>query len=330
LARGTTLAEVETPNQERPAGATETESEVRGKILEFAWWLKKRGCSETTIIVWVSTLKSLIALGANLSDPESVKETIANAKCLQHKVGKPWSESRKQAAATTYTAFLRMQGKTWESPSYEAARKLPFIPTEQELDSLIAGCGKRTATFLQLLKETGMRCGEAVRMKWIDVDFERSIITLNSPEKHGNPRMFKVSTKLLSMLSALPKVNEKVFPVERPTHVRTTFYASRKRLALKLQNPRLMRIGFHTFRHWKATMLYHQTKDIVYVKEFLGHRKLDTTLLYIQVEKALFEETSDEFTVRITQKPEEIKELLEVGFQYVCEKDGLMFFRKRK
>ena len=27
---------------------------------------------------------------------------------------------------------------------------------------------------------------------------------------------------------------------------------------------------------------------------------------------------------------EEIKKLLEVGFEYVCEKDGLMFFRKRK
>jgi integrase len=91
-----------------------------------------------------------------------------------------------------------------------------------------------------------------------------------------------------------------------------------------------MRISFHTFRHWKATTLYHQTKDILYVKEFLGHRKLDTTLLYIQVEKALFKETSDEFTVRIAQKPEEIKQLFEVGFEYVCKKEGLMFFRKRR
>jgi hypothetical protein len=26
----------------------------------------------------------------------------------------------------------------------------------------------------------------------------------------------------------------------------------------------------------------------------------------------------------------EIKSLLEVGFEYICEKDGLMFLRKRK
>jgi len=35
-------------------------------------------------------------------------------------------------------------------------------------------------------------------------------------------------------------------------------------------------------------MLYHETRDTIVVKEFLGHKTLDTTLLYIQVEKALF------------------------------------------
>ena len=28
--------------------------------------------------------------------------------------------------------------------------------------------------------------------------------------------------------------------------------------------------------------------------------------------------------------PEEIKSMLEVGFEYMCEKEGLLFFRKRK
>jgi hypothetical protein len=39
---------------------------------------------------------------------------------------------------------------------------------------------------------------------------------------------------------------------------------------------------------------------------------------------------NDEFTVKVVSNPEEIKALLEVGFEYVCEKDGLLFFRKRK
>jgi len=77
--------------------------------------------------------------------------------------------------------------------------------------------------------------------------------------------------------------------------------------------------------------LYHQTKDILYVKEFLGHRRLDSTLIYINIEKALFYKGKpEEFHVKIAQTPEEIKGLLEVGFEYVCEKDDLLFFRKRK
>ena len=59
-------------------------------------------------------------------------------------------------------------------------------------------------------------------------------------------------------------------------------------------------------------------------------KKIGNTLLYIQLEKALFNETTDEFTVRIAEKPGDIKALLEVGFEYICQKDDLMFFRKRK
>ena len=77
-------------------------------------------------------------------------------------------------------------------------------------------------------------------------------------------------------------------------------------------------------------MLYHQTKDILYVKEYLGHNKIDTTLLYIQLAETIFKNLSDDFTVKIASSKDEIKGLLEVGFEYVCEKDELIYFRKRK
>jgi hypothetical protein len=60
------------------------------------------------------------------------------------------------------------------------------------------------------------------------------------------------------------------------------------------------------------------------------HRKVDTTLLYIQLAEVIFKQTTDEFTVRVANKPDEIKALLEVGFEFVCDKDELLYFRKRK
>jgi len=38
-------------------------------------------------------------------------------------------------------------------------------------------------------------------------------------------------------------------------------------MSFKLKNPRLQRITFHTFRHFKATVEYDKPKDILHVME---------------------------------------------------------------
>ena len=309
---------------EKAAGATTTakptSAEIKGKIVEFAWWLKKQGYRESTIFVAQNNLTILYRRGANLLNAESVKETIAVQK---------WSEAYKLNMVSVYTLFLKMQGLTWQVPIYKPVEKIPFIPTEKEIDNLISGCGRKTSAYLLLLKETAMRSGEADNLKWIDLDFERGTVRI-TPEKHSKPRILRISTKCVAMLNNLPKTSEKVFGNLAINTKRSNLQHSRKTLAKKLNNPRLLEIHFHTLRHWKATMLYHQTKDILYVKEFLGHRKIESTLKYVQLEQALFDKDADSFTCRVAKTPEIIKELIEAGFDYVTEKDGLIYFRKRK
>jgi len=77
-------------------------------------------------------------------------------------------------------------------------------------------------------------------------------------------------------------------------------------------------------------MEYHKTKDILHVMRLLGHRKIDNTMIYINLENALFQAIDEEYQVKVAETSEEIKGLLEVGFEYVCEKDGLVYFKKRK
>jgi len=313
------LVEVASRTEKRAAGATS--AEVKGKIIDYTWWMKKQGYAKTTIRVNSNVLKVLSEKGADIFNSDSVKEAIANQN---------WSEARRHTAIASYTLFLKMLGRRWEPPLCRVTRKLPFIPKEAEIDALIAGCGKKTATLLQLIKETAMRSGEANSLLWINLDIERRTITLNQPEKRGNPRIFKASNKLIAMLNTLPKTSQRIFGDSTTSSKKSTFFQTRRTLARKLQNPRLLRISFHTLRHWKATMLYHQTKDILYVKQFLGHKKIETTLLYIQLVSALFNESVDEFHVRVASKPDEIKRLLEAGFEFVCEKADLLYFRKRK
>ena len=73
-------------------------------------------------------------------------------------------------------------GLIWEKPRYRREESLPWIPTEKEVDQLIAGVSKRYAVFLQLIKETGMRAGEAFNLKWDQIDFETETVRV-TPEK---------------------------------------------------------------------------------------------------------------------------------------------------
>jgi len=315
-----TLATVESRNEKRAAGAAEkpTEAELQGKIVEFLWWMKKQGYKETTIRGKGSRLRRLVKLGANLFEPESIKEILAT---------QSWSDSGKETTAYAYDLFAKWMGIKWDRPKYKALRKLPFIPHEREIDDLIAGCNKHIAAFLQIIKETGARSGEVFNLKWIDIDIEGKILTV-TPEKGSSPRVFKISNKLVSMLNSLPREGERVFSAYKTLRsISCTFERNRKRLAYKLGNPRILKISFHTLRHWKATIEYHKTKDILYVMQMLGHRNIKNTLIYTQL---ISSENDDEYICKVAKTVEQAAELIEAGFEYVCEIDGVKLFRKRK
>jgi hypothetical protein len=61
-----------------------------------------------------------------------------------------------------------------------------------------------------------------------------------------------------------------------------------------------------------------------------GHKNIQNTLVYITIENVLFTEANYEFHVRTAKTVEEACKLVEVGFEYVTEIDGVKIFRKRK
>jgi len=79
-------------------------------------------------------------------------------------------------------------------------------------------------------------------------------------------------------------------------------------------------------------MEYHCARDILYVKKILGHKNIQNTLIYTDLESAIFRTTNDEFNVRVANNVEEACRLIEVGFEYVTGEydDGGKIFRKRK
>ena len=272
--------------------------------------------TEATISRRIRFLKTMMNKGANLADPESLKEMIARQQ--------NWQVKTKDIAVETYSLFLKMQGLTWNPPKFKSVKKLPFIPTEQEINSLIAGSNRKTATFLQLLKETGMRCGEAFMLKWTDFNFENRTVDI-TPEKGSEPRQLPISNQLIAMLNSLPRDHEQPYKCSE-RHFARAFRLQRSRIAFNLKNDRLKKIHFHTLRHWKATTEYAKTKDILHVMKILGHKNIQNTLLYTQ----LITFKNDEFHSATAKTVEDAQKLVEAGFEYVCDFGEVKLFRKRK
>ena len=296
-----------------------SQQDIKGKILAYMWHLQKQGRCDGTIQGYRQKLTQLMREGVNLGDPESVKAYLA----LKNQL-----ENSKFYTMAVYDGFLKFQGLSWQKPNYRPTRRLPFLPTEDEINSLIACTGKTISPLLLLLKETGMRLGEALSLQWTDIDSERNAIILNTPEKHGEPRIFKVSTTLLGKLGQLAKRNNMIFANHHRQSVSQNFRLQRKRIVAKLGNPRLEKIHFHTLRHWKATMEYAKTRDILHVMQVLGHRNIKNTLIYTQLVKL---EKEDSYYSAAAKTATEAKDLVESGFEYVCTTpEMVMVFRKRK
>jgi integrase len=278
-----------------------------GEILRFGLWMEKEGYRTATTRCAVEALRSL-SRRVDLFDTDAVKTHLAKAKV---------SEGRKERVSNDLTRFYRFKGIPFEKPRYRKIEKLPFIPLESEVEQLISAMGQKTGTFLQLLRETGIRCGEAWNLRWVDLDSERGTVNV-APEKNSKPRQLKISSRLNAMLNRLPKKPVYLFreanqdPITSLHGARRNFERQRKRLAVKLQNPRLMQIHFHSLRHFKATPEYHKTKDILYVMQLLGHKNIQNTLVYTH----LVNWESDEIVCKVAKTVNEAQALIESGFDY--------------
>jgi len=305
--------------------ATETRAtgdiSKKNQLFNFAWYLKKQGLQEPTIKTYVKLLRILSKRDAELSDPENVKGKIAN---------QTWVNKRKQNAVNAYTHYLSMIGGQWNPPYYQEQEKPIFIPKESEIDALISGTGLKTSLFLQCLKETGARAGEIQSLKWCDIDFESNVIRI-TPEKGSKARTIKVSNRLLQRLGLVKTVNR----VENPELIFGQHYNSilrvycyqRKNIARKLGNERLQKIKFHTLRHWHATKLYHETKDILFVQRRLGHKSITNTMKYVHLAETYFGEEEEEYIVKVAENLEQALPLIEAGYVEASDFNGVKIFK---
>jgi integrase len=256
----------------------------------------------------------------NLWDSEEVERYI---------LGTVMTNGHRNNLQYAYMDWAKSQGFDYKPRRFKREEKLPYVPTEAELDMLISGCGGRVRVFLQLLKESAFRPVEVFSLTPHDLDLPQRMCTLNKPAKNSRPRQFRMSKKLTSMITPVVRkrgLEESLFRGHLKT-MRRNYTRRRNVLAEQLANPRLKKINFRTFRHWKATVTYHETKDILYVQRLLGHKSLKNTLVYTHLVDM---DCDESYVVKVAENIEEFTALLESGFEYISDYGEAKVLRKRK
>jgi len=281
--------------------------------------MKNNAKSDYTIRFVDKALRYLTK-NTDLNKPEEVKNFIAN---------KNVSNGYKKNLCLAYDKYCQYYQIQWEIPKYKPQAKMVQIPTKAKLEALIARAGLKLGIKLRISKETGLRPIELCNLLVKNVDMDKKTI-YPTTAKNGAGRILKISSNLTTAIENHIKRNElkssdNLFNATAEEYGKY-YRQMRNNLAKKLNDETLKTIRLYDFRHFFATMLYAKTRDILYVKQQMGHRKIGTTLIYIQ----LLNITDEEYTCKTASNVKQAAELIEAGFEHVVDKDGIMLFRKRK
>jgi len=206
---------------------------------------------------------------------------------------------KKLTILRTFFGWLRANGQIAANPAKCVAppqieEREPRVLSKEEYERLLAAVQKpRDRAIIQLLLQTGIRLSEIVRLTLSDLDLPKRITkdALGTMRILGKGR--KTRTVLLNMkacealstwLRLRPTVETEALFVSshlRPISPRQYEYLVGKYLAAA----GIKHAGVHTLRHTFATHHIAMGTDLVTVQEFLGHRSLDTTRLYIGLAK---------------------------------------------
>jgi site-specific recombinase XerD len=164
--------------------------------------------------------------------------------------------------------------------------------------------GKRDFAIIQLFVQCGLRLGEVASIKIGDFNLsERKGVLRVQCGKGGRFREVPLNktarfalAEYLHVKPNLPGVDH-LFVSQKgtPLSKRTIFDIVKKYLRMIGSGDNTV----HSLRHLFATSLYNKHKDIVLVKEALGHKSIQTTLRYARKSKAEVQQALEEIETNI-------------------------------
>jgi site-specific recombinase XerD len=183
-----------------------------------------------------------------------------------------------------------LAGRAMRRPS-----TLPRVPEDEHVRRLLAAAapetfeGRRTRGLVALLADSGLRIGEALRLRIEDVNFGTRTINVRAGKGRKDGVGFfgaEAAQHLRAWLARRRDAQPEDFLfADRAGRSLTRFaaLATLHRLSRRAGLPR--KIGPHQLRHYAATSILRQTGDLELVRQVLRHESLAMTLRYAHLTK---------------------------------------------
>jgi integrase len=285
--------------------------------LAVVWELKKQGRKESTLVA-ISRKLRYLEKRVDLSQPEKVKEFIANLQC---------SEGHKDNLIDIYSHYAKFNGLQWVKPQYVREERVTRVPKEEDINKIISHSILRYAVAYSIIRDTGVRPVELGMLRVKDIDLETGEV-YPTTAKHGAGRVLKVRSSTLAMLKKYVSENSigAMDVLWNAKRVKENWSKLKTTVSKALGEPQLGQIRLYDLRHFAGSMCYYKTKDIIFTMRFLGHKNIKNTLRYVH----LINFDKEEYICKCAKDVVEASQLIESGFEYVTEFDGVKLFRKRK
>ncbi len=258
-------------------------------VVSFKKWLIQNRYSENTIRTYVSMIETFLSFYAD-KEVEKIDVDDINKFNYDYVIKEGFSASfQNQMVNAIKLFFFKMLEVSFDIEKIERPRKsksLPKVIPKEDIKLMLESIKNiKHKTALSLIYGLGLRRGELINLRIIDIDSKRMLVYILNA-KGRKDRSLPLSEKLLELIRKYYKQHKPTYYLfEGPKDGQQYSPSSLNKIFTNSLNKINKNYTFtlHCLRHSYATHLLEAGTDLRYIQELLGHKSSKTTEIYTYV-----------------------------------------------
>lgn len=290
-----TLNEALEGKQIKEGVVDEKVEENKDYVIKFISAKRIEGCSEKSLFYYENTINSMLsAINKNIKHivTDDLRDYLT-AYQIKNEISKVTVDNIRRILSSFFS-WLEDEDYILKSP----ARRIHKVKTtlcikntytDEEIELMRDACqNDRDLAIIDMLASTGMRVGEMVTLKRSDINFqERECIVLGKGDKQRTVYFdARAKIHLQRYLNKRTDNNDALFISFRNKNKALGIGGVENLIRTLGKSAGISKAHPHKFRRTLATGAIDKGMPIEQVQQLLGHKRIDTTLMYAMVKQS--------------------------------------------